>query len=427
MFRRVLALRPHTIAERRALARRLNATHKILLLVIAPSFSSAMDFGPQPRDACFTIDSDIASALGQDVSEEFQAQAQRMPALSRKLLIFGQACDSVDPTDLFHELALPEEVEEEARHGLASSASVLRRRAVLSHDACSTLRSAVDSEWQEKVDTVDGAPDHQLNLSREQLEKLIGADAITSLMSAGKDFATSASAGGAAGGSGTSPLHLDNATKIFVRRYERSQRPWNPFHTDTSALTINVALNDDSSFVGGKLLCAFDRRIQRVDRVAGEATVHASTLLHGVSRLQSGVRYSLIIFMGERHLLPARLRFDEASRNSEASALACLVDRLAQMVTAPVQSVVHEQRRVAELLAGSRLVHLSSEETGNIIQAIIQTYDAPHLRPTSILARAKQEGDADVVGAPPGDKSESLAMSTWWLSLRALLKYAESV
>ena len=118
-----------------------------------------MDFGPQPRDACFTIDSDIASALGQDVSEEFQAQAQRMPALSRKLLIFGQDCDSVDPTDLFHELALPEEVEEEARHGLASSASMLRRKAVLSHEACSALRSAVDSEWQAKVDTVDGAPD----------------------------------------------------------------------------------------------------------------------------------------------------------------------------------------------------------------------------------------------------------------------------
>ena len=33
-----------------------------------------------------------------------------------------------------------------------------------------------------------------------------------------------------------------------------------------------------------------------IRRAEGEATVHSSSLLHGVTRMRSGVRYSLIMF-----------------------------------------------------------------------------------------------------------------------------------
>ena len=36
--------------------------------------------------------------------------------------------------------------------------------------------------------------------------------------------------------------------------------------------------------------------VQRLDRSEGEATVHPASLLHGVSRIRGGVRYSLIVF-----------------------------------------------------------------------------------------------------------------------------------
>ena len=40
--------------------------------------------------------------------------------------------------------------------------------------------------------------------------------------------------------------------------------------------------------------------VQRIARAEGEATLHASTLLHGVSRMAGdGVRYSLILFFHE--------------------------------------------------------------------------------------------------------------------------------
>ena len=69
-------------------------------------------------------------------------------------------------------------------------------------------------------------------------------------------------------------------------------------------------------------LCA----IRRIDgevlaaRAEGEATVHSSTLLHAVTRLASGKRYSLIVFFGiARPALPAELRFDATARDAEVA------------------------------------------------------------------------------------------------------------
>ena len=52
------------------------------------------------------------------------------------------------------------------------------------------------------------------------------------------------------------------------------------------------------------LLCAFSDRVGvalQWQRDEGEATVHASTLLHGVARMANdgGVRHSLIVFVGK--------------------------------------------------------------------------------------------------------------------------------
>ena len=88
------------------------------------------------------------------------------------------------------------------------------------------------------------------------------------------------------------------AVEIFVRRYAAGTRPWFPFHQDRAELTINVALSDDAEHGGGRLLCVYDGRVHRLMRHEGTATVHRSTLLHGVSRMTSGVRYSLILFFG---------------------------------------------------------------------------------------------------------------------------------
>lgn len=75
-----------------------------------------------------------------------------------------------------------------------------------------------------------------------------------------------------------------------------SPQPWTSFHFDSAHTTVNVALSDDSSFTGGQLLGLCDGRVSIVPRNMGDATVHTSSLLHGVSRMWSGERYSLIMF-----------------------------------------------------------------------------------------------------------------------------------
>merc|ERR1712079_600642 len=106
-----------------------------------------------------------------------------MPRLVRHLLLENVAPSEVCPEALFKSLKLSEEVRDTARQGLDGSAEVaiLSRSSALSTQACASLRVAVDCNRQTKCDTVDGAPDHQLNLSREDLEAIIGVPATDAL------------------------------------------------------------------------------------------------------------------------------------------------------------------------------------------------------------------------------------------------------
>jgi predicted 2-oxoglutarate/Fe(II)-dependent dioxygenase YbiX len=73
-------------------------------------------------------------------------------------------------------------------------------------------------------------------------------------------------------------------------------QPWTSFHFDNAETTVNVALSPDDDHSGGRLLGLFGGAVQSIERGEGEATVHSSSLLHGVSRMTGGVRYSLIMF-----------------------------------------------------------------------------------------------------------------------------------
>ena len=92
-------------------------------------------------------------------------------------------------------------------------------------------------------------------------------------------------------------------------------------------MTANIALSDDAAVEGGDLLGLYAGAVRAIrsrtispisplfppaqplhlplisprsliSRAAGEATVHRSSLLHAVTRVQRGSRYSLIMFFG---------------------------------------------------------------------------------------------------------------------------------
>ena len=172
---------------------------------------------------------------------------------------------------------------------------------------------------------------------------------------------------------------------------------------DSSALTINVALIDDDSYGGGDMLACYAGAVRKIARSEGEASVHASTLLHGVSMMTSGVRYSLIIFVGGAVLPYEKVALDWPA---EASALGTLmVDEafLGRCESICGANATEAMRSRYERLRGG-------EGLGRVVERVVEHYGAPHLQPTEILAK---------VGAGQGMRDGAC-----W-SLRALLSYAD--
>jgi hypothetical protein len=72
------------------------------------------------------------------------------------------------------------------------------------------------------------------------------------------------------------------------------------FHTDESYKTLQVPLNNESEYEGGKLVYITTGRgnaatLHFPKRPAGSFTLHGNDIAHGVTRLVAGVRYGLFL------------------------------------------------------------------------------------------------------------------------------------
>eukprot|EP00966_Prymnesium_polylepis_P215250 4984939-Prymnesium_polylepis.1 len=122
----------------------------------------------------------------------FAEQATRMPAIVRSLIVDNAEATSCSANDLLRALGLPEIRAPPPGGGAAlrslalldllprsvgSTTDVKHVERALGADACARLRDAVDASAASAAaaaDSVDGCPDHQLNLSQEELWRLIG-------------------------------------------------------------------------------------------------------------------------------------------------------------------------------------------------------------------------------------------------------------
>ena len=133
-----------------------------------------------------------------------------------------------------------------------------------------------------------------MQLSRSELEGLLDQQTVATL------WKLPAAAGLTDGRTGEWVGTVD----VFIRRYTAETRPFIAFHCDGAAATVNVALSssadEDTSddAAGGVLLCLHSGKVAPERRREGEATVHPSGLLHGVTSLRrhSPARYSMIMF-----------------------------------------------------------------------------------------------------------------------------------
>ena len=256
----------------------------------------------------------LAAASSRSVDDKLPALpmnyakiAARMSALVRTLLLDDAEPSAIDAHSLLEALQQDGSV-----HDLASKRclGVELVEGALGADACTALRAAVDAASFDITDTVDDQLEFQLSLTSTELGSLIGEAALAALhghaarghrqmVAPHAAAAAAAVPNWAALGFAPPPLELGPPHDIFVRRYSASTRPWLPFHFDASALTLNVALADDDAHRGGVLLAIANGRVRRYQRAAGTALVHSSELLHAVTRIRTGVRYSLILFFGQ--------------------------------------------------------------------------------------------------------------------------------
>ena len=84
---------------------------------------------------------------------------------------------------------------------------------------------------------------------------------------------------------------------IKIRRVENYGRGKGiPFHTDFSKKTMQIPLNNSNEYEGGNLVFINSNgKLIKPDRIPGSYSIHSSGTVHGVTNLESGIRYSLFI------------------------------------------------------------------------------------------------------------------------------------
>lgn len=159
---------------------------------------------------------------------------------------------------------------------------------IFSPEQCGLLIDFVDNHISSAaIDTVDDMPEYQVDLSNDLLSHLLGDETTNILFSLPKlidsEFCNNHS---------TVPSY-----SIFLRLYSSETRPYIAFHHDICEFTCVVALNDESKFEGGHFILLADNILQKAPWKEGSGLLHSGNLVHGVSSITKGKRYSLVMFV----------------------------------------------------------------------------------------------------------------------------------
>ena len=126
-----------------------------------------------------------------------------------------------------------------------------------------------------RVDISNGAHDEQVDISAAELAALLGGAQQRRLAS----------------------LYGSRVDRIAIRRVAAAgQSNVISFHTDTGSFkTMQVPLNEESEYDGGRLVYATSTGFLKPERLPGSYTIHHWYMPHGVTALRRGARYSLFM------------------------------------------------------------------------------------------------------------------------------------
>jgi predicted 2-oxoglutarate/Fe(II)-dependent dioxygenase YbiX len=248
----------------------------------------------------------LAEAAEAPPPAAWAAKLEGMPRLARRLLVAHEVPSAICPMALLREVcsAAPYAQYRASKAAIegGGAATVLRLERALDAAACAALRAALDERGTSTIDSVDRMQEHVLYSTRSELEGLIGAEAVAALLAIPRRFAASAATAGDEAGAAAAAASYE-LFDCFLRRYSADtagDQLLTSFHADSAALTVNVALTSDEAVEGGRLLGVYDGAIRVITRAEGDATAHSSALLHGVTRMHKGTRYSMIMFFARQ-------------------------------------------------------------------------------------------------------------------------------
>ena len=134
---------------------------------------------------------------------------------------------------------------------------------------CHTLIQDTEHAWNQNGKQLK---DFKYHLTKLQLVELIGIDAVSQIS---KQI-----------------NHLFN--RIVIRRCSEKGKCIR-FHCDHSLQTMQIPLNDENEYIGGKLCFVMNEKLFYPKRLAGSATIHRNNIAHAVTTLRAGVRYGLFL------------------------------------------------------------------------------------------------------------------------------------
>ncbi|TNV76736.1 hypothetical protein FGO68_gene7595 [Halteria grandinella] len=97
-------------------------------------------------------------------------------------------------------------------------------------------------------------------------------------------------------------LFGDSYDEILIRRCQAHDKFIN-FHTDVSLKTLQLALNGDEDYEGGKLVYMNGEGMVVPKREAGSITIHDNQIVHGVTNFTKGTRYGLFLLKKRTSLI----------------------------------------------------------------------------------------------------------------------------
>jgi len=120
-----------------------------------------------------------------------------------------------------------------------------------------------------------GQEDLKVELSLSELGDVVGEETVASLVA----------------------LFNGRVDEVKLRRVEAGgERHVINFHTDVSLRTMQVTLNGEEEYEGGRVLFVTEDGVQQPPRPAGSAIIHDNSIPHGVTEMVRGTRYGLFFF-----------------------------------------------------------------------------------------------------------------------------------